>query len=206
MLVTKEVKQMDAKIFGAFIAQCRKEKNMTQADLAVKLNVTDKAVSRWERGIGFPDINTIEPLASALEISVLELMKSERVTTNEVTKDEATGIISDTLSVVKLQRRQERKNALVIIGIIAVIIIFVIFLDSVQWQMDTLIFEGVGVILPLVCVVGFLALLGNGIWRKVTGKPCGQTFIIALALLLLFIIILGLFFLVGALGIGPVPN
>lgn len=197
---------MDAKTFGAFIAQCRREKNMTQAELAIKLNVTDKAVSRWERGIGFPDISTIEPLASALEISVLELMKSERVTTNEVTKEEATGIISDTLNVVKLQRRQERKNALVILGIIATAIIFVLFLDSVQWQLDTLIFEGVGVILPLVCAAGFLALLGNGIWRKAKGRPYGQTFIMALALLLLFLIILGLFFLAGALGIGPVPN
>lgn len=61
---------MDPKVFGTFIAKRRKEKNMTQADLAMKLNVTVKAVSRWERGIGFPDINTIEPLASALEISV----------------------------------------------------------------------------------------------------------------------------------------
>ena len=43
------------------------------------LQVTDKAVSRWEQGLGFPDINTIEPLADALELSVLELMKSERM-------------------------------------------------------------------------------------------------------------------------------
>lgn len=76
---------MDAKIFGAFLAECRREKNMTQADLAVKLNVTDKAVSRWERGIGFPDINTIEPLALALGISVPELMKSERIMSNKAT-------------------------------------------------------------------------------------------------------------------------
>lgn len=197
---------MDAKVFGAFIAQCRKEKNMTQADLAGKLNVTDKAVSRWERGIGFPDISTIEPLASALEISVLELMKSERITTDEVTKEEATGIISDTLSVVKLQRRQERKNAFIIMGIIAAAVILVLFLDSMQWQMDTLIFESVGVVLPLFCVFGFFALLGNGIWRKVTGKSCGQTLIMALALLLMLIIIMGLFLLIGALGIGPAPN
>ncbi|MCM1056490.1 MAG: helix-turn-helix domain-containing protein [Firmicutes bacterium] len=197
---------MDAKTFGAFIAQCRREKNMTQADLAVKLNVTDKAVSRWERGIGFPDINTIEPLASALEISVLELMKSERVTANEVTKEEAADVINDTLSVVKLQRRQERKNALAILGITAVIVISILFLDSMQWQMDTLIFEGVGVVLPLFCVFGFSALLGNGIWRKVTGRPCGQTFVMALALLLLLIIIMGSFFLIGALGIGPTAN
>ncbi len=71
---------MDAKKFGAFFAEIRKEKNITQSDLAIKLQVTDKAGSRWERGIGFPDINTLEPLAGALEISVLELMKSEKIT------------------------------------------------------------------------------------------------------------------------------
>ena len=69
---------MDAQKLGAFVAERRKEKNMTQADLAAKLQVTDKAVSRWERGLGFPDINTIEPLADALELGVLELMKSKR--------------------------------------------------------------------------------------------------------------------------------
>lgn len=197
---------MDAKVFGAFIAECRKEKNMTQADLAMKLNVTDKAVSRWERGIGFPDINTIEPLALALEISVLELMKSEKILSNEVAKEEAAGIIADTLNVVKLQRRQERKNILCILGVIAVIVIFVLFLDSMQWQVDSLIFTGVGVVFPLFCVVGSIALLGNGIRRKIIGKPCGQTFVIALALLILLIIFMGSFFLTGALGIGPVPN
>ena len=54
---------MDAKEFGAFLAQVRRERNMTQAELAQQLHVTDKAVSRWERGIGLPDINTLEPLA-----------------------------------------------------------------------------------------------------------------------------------------------
>mgnify|MGYP002802871563 FL=1 len=54
---------MDAEKFGAFIAAARKEKNMTQKALAEKLHVTDKAVSRWERGLGFPDIHTIEPHA-----------------------------------------------------------------------------------------------------------------------------------------------
>ena len=43
---------MDSQKFGTFIAQCRKDKKMTQADLAAKLNVTDKAISRWERGAG----------------------------------------------------------------------------------------------------------------------------------------------------------
>ena len=69
---------MDAQKFGTFIAQCRKEKSMTQSELAAKIMVTDKAVSRWERGKGFPDINLLLPLAEALEVSVLELMHSER--------------------------------------------------------------------------------------------------------------------------------
>ena len=67
---------MDAKKFGTFIATLRKENNMTQVELAQKLQVTDKAVSKWERGLGFPDINTIEPLADALGVSVLEIMLS----------------------------------------------------------------------------------------------------------------------------------
>lgn len=53
--------------------------------------MTDKAVSRWERGLGFPDINTMEPLAEALDVSLLELMRSEMQTTEgaNVKKDEA---------------------------------------------------------------------------------------------------------------------
>lgn len=50
---------MEAKELGAFIAQIRKENQMTQAQLAACLKVTDKAVSRWERGMGFPDIQTL---------------------------------------------------------------------------------------------------------------------------------------------------
>ena len=60
---------MDAKEFGAFLAQVRRERNMTQAELAQQLHVTDKAVSRWERGIGLPDINTLEPLADVLGVT-----------------------------------------------------------------------------------------------------------------------------------------
>ena len=55
---------MDAKTFGAFLARIRKARGLTQAGLAEQLHVTDKAVSRWERGIGLPDINTLEPLAA----------------------------------------------------------------------------------------------------------------------------------------------
>lgn len=59
---------------GLTISSVRKEKNMTQIELAKKLNVTDKAVSKWERGISCPDINTIPQLAEILGISTDELM------------------------------------------------------------------------------------------------------------------------------------
>ena len=75
---------MDAKILGNFIAELRKENKMTQAELAEKLNVTDKAVSRWERGVGLPDVNTIEPIAEMLGVSIAEIVKGRRLSVEEV--------------------------------------------------------------------------------------------------------------------------
>lgn len=71
---------MDAYVTGAIIRQLREEKGMTQAELAEKLSVSDKAVSRWETGRGYPDITLIEPLASALGVSVSELLAGASVT------------------------------------------------------------------------------------------------------------------------------
>ena len=101
---------MDSQKFGTFIAQCRKDKKMTQADLAAKLNVTDKAISRWERGVGFPDINTIEPLAAALDVSVAELMKSERIDESEMSIAMNNEIVNNALNFAEKQIQQERKN------------------------------------------------------------------------------------------------
>lgn len=66
---------MDAERFGAFLQQRRKTLGLTQADLAERIHVTDKAISRWERGVGFPDIKLLEPLAHALELSLSELLQ-----------------------------------------------------------------------------------------------------------------------------------
>ena len=57
---------MDNERFGAFIAQLRKEQGLTQRELADRLNVTDKAVSKWETAKGFPDVKLLEPLAQAI--------------------------------------------------------------------------------------------------------------------------------------------
>ena len=71
---------MDRTKTGALIAAARKEQNMTQKELAAALHVSDRAVSKWERGAGFPDISLLEPLADALGLGVLDLLRGERGT------------------------------------------------------------------------------------------------------------------------------
>lgn len=66
------------KSIGETIAYLRKEKGMTQNELAEKMNVTDKAVSKWERDLSCPDINTISKLADILDVSVEELLKAKK--------------------------------------------------------------------------------------------------------------------------------
>lgn len=75
---------MDNKKFGSFILQLRKEKGWTQQEFADKIYVTDKAVSKWERGLSFPDIELLIPIAELFSISVLELLKGERNKNNDV--------------------------------------------------------------------------------------------------------------------------
>lgn len=69
--------RMNREKTGALIAAARKEKNMTQKDLAKVLHVSDRAVSKWERGAGFPDVSLLEPLADALDLQVLDLLQGE---------------------------------------------------------------------------------------------------------------------------------
>lgn len=70
---------MNQYVTGAVIRKLREQKNMTQAELAEILQVSDKAVSKWETGHGYPDITLLEPLAAALGISVLELLSGENI-------------------------------------------------------------------------------------------------------------------------------
>ena len=70
---------MDKYVTGAVIKRLRERKKMTQEELAEKIYVSSKAVSKWETGQGFPDISLLEPLAKALDISVIELLSGEDI-------------------------------------------------------------------------------------------------------------------------------
>ena len=86
--------------------------------------MTDKAISRWERGVGFPDINMIEPLASALEISVWELMKSERMESRDFSNAEDTELMKSAVEIEKENRKQEQTA--IGLGIFTAIIVTVL--------------------------------------------------------------------------------
>ena len=70
---------MNQYVTGAVIRRLREGKRMTQEELAEKVYVSGKAVSKWETGQGFPDISLLEPLAKALDISVIELLNGEEI-------------------------------------------------------------------------------------------------------------------------------
>lgn len=77
-----------SKTMGDLIAERRKEKGMTQKELADQLNITDKAVSKWERNLACPDIGTVPKLAEVLEVSLETLMQTEPAGKKEEKKPE----------------------------------------------------------------------------------------------------------------------
>lgn len=191
---------MDAKKFGTFLAAVRKEQKMTQADLAQKLHVTDKAVSKWERGLGFPDINTIEPLADALGISILEIMRSERIEPVPIPPDTVAVALTYTFDLVKLQRKTERRNILKIVVLISAVLLTIFMVDGLGWMFFVMAY------LPLICLLTGVSLIIYGIIRKRNKLPSTQTFLLATLALLVPLLIAILLFLAGYIGIGPVPT
>lgn len=88
---------MDNIQFGAFVAQLRKEQGLTQKELADRLHVTDKAVSKWETGKGFPDVKLLEPLAQVLGVSLVELLQGARTEKESLTIGEAGEVLSQAI-------------------------------------------------------------------------------------------------------------
>ena len=75
--------EIDKEKFGTFVAELRKEKGLMQKELAEKLYVSDKAVSKWERGLSIPDVALLVPLAEILGVTVTELLECRRLPINE---------------------------------------------------------------------------------------------------------------------------
>ena len=76
---------MDKIAFGKFVADTRRERGLTQQALAEQLHITDKAVSKWERGLSYPDLTLLEPLAEALGLTTGELLACRKDPAENVT-------------------------------------------------------------------------------------------------------------------------
>lgn len=129
---------MDIKKTGAFIAERRKSKFMTQKELAEKLNVTDKAVSKWERGMGYPEITTIPLLAESLGVSVSEVIlgeladsseNSDDIPSNTPCKTDPNVLISDTVEYMEQLHGQKasrvKDTAFIALSAVLLLAIFV---------------------------------------------------------------------------------
>ncbi|WP_297238712.1 helix-turn-helix transcriptional regulator [uncultured Faecalicoccus sp.] len=114
--------------FGQMISSLRKEKGMTQLELAEKMGVTDKAVSKWERDLSFPDVNSIPKIAEIFEISIDELMQTKNSTDKKTDNTEISEILDIALKgialamgiavvVLSFLNQIEIKNAMSLLGI-----------------------------------------------------------------------------------------
>ena len=97
---------MDQEKIGKFISQCRKEKKLTQAQLAEKLNVSDKSISRWENGKTMPDISLFEPLCEILDISIIELLKATRLNNKKETNKISAEVLIDYSKYIKNKNKK----------------------------------------------------------------------------------------------------
>ena len=92
---------------GKFIQEKRKEKNLTQKELANKLGVTDRAVSKWERGVGCPDVSILEILSKELDCSILEILKGRKIENEIIKVTEADDYVKDSMNLSKQTTKEK---------------------------------------------------------------------------------------------------
>ena len=114
---------MDQGKIGKFIAECRKKKNLTQMQLAEELNITDRAVSKWETGKAMPDSSIMLELCKILDISVNDLLCGEVVTVDNYSKE----LESNLLEMIKQKEEADRRllKLEVFIGIVATVTLLI---------------------------------------------------------------------------------
>lgn len=115
---------MEAKKTGELIAEARRAKGLTQAQLAQQLHVSHTTISKWERGQGFPDVSLLEPLGTALELSLTELFRGEAGAPAPETEDVAARAVQAADEEMRRSRRQMR---------IGLIVVSLILLSAVLW-------------------------------------------------------------------------
>ena len=125
---------MDQIKIGRFIAKARKSQNITQKQVAEALSISDKTVSKWERGRGLPEVSLMLPLCEVLHISVNELLTGERVSESEYRKKAEENMMN------LMQENEENKKRIalsVICGVITMIAVIALLVLSAYVEMPT---------------------------------------------------------------------
>ena len=125
---------MNQEKIGKFIAECRKNKNLTQEQLSLKLGVSDRAVSKWERGLNLPDASLMTPLCDILDISVNELLSGEMIKKENYMKKAEENLI-------KFRELEEKNNKTLlmletVIGLTSSITFMIIIFVTCFTEMD----------------------------------------------------------------------
>ncbi len=133
---------MEQEKIGKFIAMTRKEKNLTQEQLAEKLGITKNAVSKWERGLGLMDISLLKPLSNILGVTVTEILNGERVNKDDVALKSEEIL----LKTIDYSKKKQKKVRIVtfILGIIISLLLFsleaILYINNVDEKTAYLIF------------------------------------------------------------------
>ncbi len=143
---------MDQIKIGKFIAEQRKVKGLTQACLAERLGITDRAVSKWERGRGVPDVSIMLELCRELDISVNELLNGEKIDLEEYSKKAEQQLL-------EMAKKEERQNKRLIISMYLILITDILFYIAVLLPAAIILGESLKFsIVAAVATVIFLAI------------------------------------------------
>ena len=148
---------MDQVKIGKFIAQCRKNKNLTQAELAEKLNITDRAISKWETGKGMPDSGIMLELCNELGISVNELLSGEMIDMNNYNKKAEENL----LEMKKLKEESDKRllTMEIVIGVLSCLILFVLIFVASLVEMS----DGLRILLITIGFISFIIAMFFGL-------------------------------------------
>ena len=167
---------MDQIKIGKFIAECRKKQNLTQMQLAEKLNVTDRAVSKWETGRSLPDSSIMLELCGVLGISVNDLLCGEVVTMDQYNKE----LEKNLLEMVE-QKQQADKRLLtleIFVGVMATATLFtLIFIAAFVQMADWLRFTLIGLGFVIFLAGCFCALRIEQVAGYYECKHCGHRYV-----------------------------
>lgn len=167
---------MDHVKIGKFISQRRKGVGLTQLQLAERLGITDKAVSKWERGVAMPDASIMLELCDILEINVNELLSGEKICRESIDK-------KNEQLVIEMAKEIERKNktiwtamwAIMIVSMVALIagvLVTALLVPEGPWQLVSML--GICVFFLIPCFYALKLEVSVGVYKC---KVCGQEII-----------------------------